>query len=683
MKFKIIAFIFAFVLLFTACGASPQKEPNKHILQEPLQDKTIAAPQGMKCFAVYKNMIFVLTQAELLRINTATDETKVLMPAHGILNIACDEKQLAIAFSEKIVICDYDGVSAKEIELERAFEQIDKLFINKNDVAIFYDTEATGELFYLDIENESLSDLGDTWKQKKKILVLQSLCLFGDKTMEYVISGMFGYIKLEYNLETKAVTQQRILENIATIHFGEMYSTRYNAKGGVKVQGRIVHISDDLTETNLLQIPDARIPNSDDIVQATKYLYVVVWGDNESFVLYDDGRNEFWCTSTMPSNTVTLLMPDFGVDINIAELSALFYNETGKNLSVVEYSTKEYNQTLSQKLLAGQSDFDMFITADNKMLQSVLLNKVYHPIQGYPEIMKNFEYMHSGIKDIVTLNGDTYGYPLETAGSLGSIMYTEYDIPENWTVDDMFEICDGLKGTQTTLYPTWNGFLPVVNCFVTELSKNGFSDYKSLEELFSETLRCYKDGTIFDKSLDNSLQALDHGVILTSADYINQHKTFLLSDSEQVMKPVLEFGTGKRIGVPTKSGQSYAEISNVLFINPKSEKKDDAAKLIELISSENMLYSPLESMQTASAAVIATTYGKQAEKYPDYAEWNEMQHAYLNWYSEHYEGSEIYYLTDEIEAVIADSLYRVLLEEVSPKNAASELINNLMYYMYE
>jgi len=80
--------------------------------------------------------------------------------------------------------------------------------------------------------------------------------------------------------------------------------------------------------------------------------------------------------------------------------------------------TNLYTLNLTNKMLANDTDFDLFFPGSSGSM-SILLAGYFEDLSQYPGIVKNFDEMLPGVKEICTFNGKIYGLPYERFTLLG------------------------------------------------------------------------------------------------------------------------------------------------------------------------------------------------------------------------------------------------------------------------
>lgn len=170
-------------------------------------------------------------------------------------------------------------------------------------------------------------------------------------------------------------------------------------------------------------------------------------------VLMSDGsiavRSEY-TVSDDGITTVTAIVNEstdfFGKD-RLLETVGTLRKDYNIALVIVEHTDAD---KLRQKQLAGDGDYDLYF-ADSFNL--VLDYPIYEPLDGYPEIIKQFDTMLDDIKRICTYNDKIFGAPVKVdltncVMSYNAALLEKLGMelpPADWIIDDFYELAAELR----------------------------------------------------------------------------------------------------------------------------------------------------------------------------------------------------------------------------------------------
>jgi ABC-type glycerol-3-phosphate transport system substrate-binding protein len=260
----------------------------------------------------------------------------------------------------------------------------------------------------------------------------------------------------------------------------------------------------------------------------------VILHSSNHLLLYDSKSLEQKAVDSEPY-TITVLTPYDSDNTNylfgdyINELKNKYPNINLASLDViktVEIYLEEYAEKVIKKLMAKDTDFDLFYMWDN---DNLIKSNYYEDLSKYEQIAHNHDKMLPGIRSLMSYDNKIYGVP--TSITFRGFDYDPTDVidlglqfPENtWTISDFYDFAVKNKEIiekeqkpllnfyhvlgidtmfNTSLYVS---YLQGVELSSDELASH-FEKLKIMleEELFTVNLN-YKGKTIIDDSYINSL----------------------------------------------------------------------------------------------------------------------------------------------------------------------------------
>ena len=277
-----------------------------------------------------------------------------------------------------------------------------------------------------------------------------------------------------------------------------------------------------------------------------------------------------------------------GMDGDEKLLAAIrkYERDSGNRVKIAMYTgAQDYQEKMNLKLLAGDTDFDIFLNnASFVSFSSVVKMDAYEPLNNYPALMECFDEMIDGVKDVVSYNGKVIGVPL---GFLFEFYYLDADAGEyldsppamTWTMEDLWAACEELLAKQSDR-PLFNSNIQLYNLFrqaVFGYCMNEFDFYhathttdarENLQELVEKLEYYQQKGVLIGKN--GLIHMVNSGTI----------RDFVCPDDAKVML------------FPRYNAEAKNPLitSSILMINPASPHKREAAELLAVYLSEDLRY---------------------------------------------------------------------------------------------
>lgn len=267
-------------------------------------------------------------------------------------------------------------------------------------------------------------------------------------------------------------------------------------------------------------------------------------------------------------NSVTVIvngMTDYFGRERITELSETIFELYG--IEVIIDNQTDSNK-ITQKLLAGDDDFDLFFPNGYHI---VLDYPIYEPLNHYPIIMEQFDAMLDEIKDICTYKGDVFGVPTRADVSNSVWGYHSelldklgLELPSaDWTMDDFYELAKQVRegGAYIASYsPLWSSLY--ATHFGNSNTSEGLSD----------------DGTALRKMLEINKKLRSEGLLYNPDTAPADAEVLFFSDNSSLSFITTECDVWY---IPTFDGtrvdNSYLSF---LQMNVNSKNKEEAAQVI-------------------------------------------------------------------------------------------------------
>ena len=416
---------------------------------------------------------------------------------------------------------------------------------------------------------------------------------------------------------------------------------------------------------------------SDEIDEFYLFFDKIVCNDN-NYILWSQRYNLIIVKEPLVTDqSIVIYKPKFIGDLNkLTPVINQFKSEYNCEVYIVEYENDKYTDKLRTKLLANDTDFDIFILIDptaEMLLYSILTNGAYEPLNEYSGVVENFSLMFDGYSDIMAYNGNMFAVPMDIS-PVGCYAVTEnfqkygYDIPgQFWTYDDLWALCDEMlnKGQdKLTVFP-YNVYHRFIADFAQNAVNTGNLDKTALTNLMSQVKKYESAGVLFGDVEDGNEYLLNY-----TYDY-NYFRYFVFPDSYDSRQPYPENGITQ---TPSVGGTNYSVLHQCVMINKSSQNKAMAAKFLEVLTNETYLYTKDVFTDTLLASDL--------EKHEMYGEWGERELSYLNKAGEMLKGSKLYTIDHmELGSYVFENVRDDFFNGTIPLNEATDLIYNYIYYL--
>ncbi len=412
---------------------------------------------------------------------------------------------------------------------------------------------------------------------------------------------------------------------------------------------------------SLISYPELGITDSVYI----KDSYLLEYADGDTFVIYNETASTLMAfTRDMTLKPVVIAVPGSRQSQNeafrdrITRYTAL----TGRQVELRCYDTENYKDVMSTKIMAQDSDFDLFI-ADDVLMQNIISKSAYEPLDGYGKIVANFDSVYAkGVKELMTDENGIFGIPLSmhipgTQKVTDGTSYAKYP-----TLEDFYDLCDSLEGTGKKALKDRLLLTQMTDNLLDEMLANGGDIDKDTLASFLSKLKAYNDkGVLCDG---------DKPYVL---EFGNQ---FFIYDSSASYTPV-DINT---VHAPVAGNTNYIILDETMVLNRSSENMEAAAEFLAFLSSEEVVYGHIIT------AHFRDLIGRDVEKNREYAKMSEDDKAFAAYSLTLLENSKPTKLSgaDSLPEFLRDEIFTPLFDgELSPEKAADKIAKRLSYTLFE
>lgn len=661
---RFIGYLFIIIITLTlsvSCSDNTKPaEMSNYIRDESLELKSYSFEQKPEALAVYKNIAFAFSDGKISRIDLSTGESADILNLNDVVFLNCNGSRLLVVQKNNINIFDYDGNEISAVPVENSLESVFGAAFSEDCVLLSAYSDPDDDLYIVKTDSGKMTALPDTWKLNAEDAIVSDLALSGScikicyaHNFSHVGSNTtvveYDYIKDEILSETTESDADYTNGRFGADGIYYYAKSSYTADG--KFQNMYIYSLE--TDGIAAYVDWEKLAKTKDMRYADT---VVKYADGTNFVVYNESEKLIiTCGLNAEEKPLVIL----GLDPQVYdELIARYVSSSGRQVQTLNYSVEEYNDRLRTKLLAEESSFDLYI-ADQTVLRSILENTAFEPLNGYRGISDNFEnVLAEGVRGLMSYRDKLFGVPLSISYSAAFSKVEPYEIPEKWSIDDMFELCEGMKDSGYKLFSDRYQLTQTVKCYLQDMiSQNEKIDEDELAEFF-EKLKKYNDlGVLCDGD--------SPGVLSYGRAYYSPLSLLMYSY------------LGESINCPTRSGVSYLTLESTLIENPYSKNKDAAAEFLEFLTSENSVY---------SSDILGIYLGKDTEENLEFDTLEKEQQELLEFSMKLYSDSSYTTIdsSEHLPEFIAGEVLLPLLDgKIDPDKAAQVIIDEVAYVYFE
>lgn len=255
-----------------------------------------------------------------------------------------------------------------------------------------------------------------------------------------------------------------------------------------------------------------------------------------------------------------------------------FITENKTQIEVTELPSENYIEKINLKLMSKDTDFDycLVVNADKTHnLNGILEKKMYHSLNDYESVSDILSEMYDGIHGLVSYEGDIYGMPIAFVYMpllINREVFEKYNLPvpsEDWTYDDVWELCDKLKDMDSDVRIFSND----VDLFWNMLEswgENYYGDSQKLYELVDHFLTNMESGVLAFENGDGS-----------SYSY-HDDKEYLFATFHEFAIPYYDTANDDVFRWPIihENDPNIGKMSKVLIMNPETKNAELASGLL-------------------------------------------------------------------------------------------------------
>ena len=677
-------------LSLVSCGNTFTFECSEYIISKPLPLSGVKLDYVPQSLASYKNIAFALADGKVERIDIVSGARETVLDSSSAIAIGCDGGRLVAVSSSAVSVYDYDGERFAQIPLEATIGGIADIAIGGNCV-VFADTAKPSKIYYADLKAETVTLLPDTWRIGARDAQVARVDISSDGAVCLSYSYNHGLAGsslrvIGYDIESDAILSK--LDPGASAQYGAFssagefyYIENYNSGTRTVSAWRqfISKISVDGTSSNVMMIDNDGLKelgiepkdfyryNSSDPFGSYEVIiptdrYSLEYADGESFVVWNQTAGTVAAFSTDSElEALVLLVPDDYTKYDLNELIVKYTVKTGRQVVTVSYPQEEYDDRLRTKLLAGDSDFDLFIS-NAELLRSILENTAYQPLDGYEELTENFDnVLADGVRGLMTADGGLFGVPMRI-NFWGCLKLTgEYNVPQSWTTAELFELCDNIPDGKRVYGDRFMLTRTIFNYIEDMIQKDGGIDKQELSGFFGKLKEYNDSGVLCDGDND---PILTYGAVFFSMPELQ------FNDVENQVMTI----------APTRSGTKYLELGRTMLMNRASESKDFAAELLTLMTSPEVVYN------NDDFAHILSLMGRDIKRNSCYNGLTDSKKEILEYSMSMYQNSRPSKLdsAEGLPQFIAYDVVECLFNgDITPDEAAQKVIDEVAYVYFE
>ena len=282
------------------------------------------------------------------------------------------------------------------------------------------------------------------------------------------------------------------------------------------------------------------------------------------------------------------------------------------------YDDAAFFDKISASLMSGKADFDVaLVTGEEEevsmLLRAIVENGQFADLGQNGELSAHLDEAYSGVKEFIAVNGKLAFLPLEISDYWFGFTELAQDcgIPlprRDWTTDELDAYVGSLlaSGDQYDLFtePLWQRANAVMSAALSTAQANmdssdpgGHKAEDALKELFAQ-LTAYRESEVFSGP---------HAMFGAAGTRFD----FIVKGTENYI-----------LALPPSAGKHPVQVKTFLFVNPKTERMEQALSLLADLTNEENRY---------NIRIFPTPLFPDASKYYKYEVYNpETQEYFFN-----------------------------------------------------
>ena len=689
---RLLSVVLASLILiaFSSCAKGEEKL-SEHISQTPVELSALKLDYDHVSVCAYKNIVFALKGNSLVRYDLATGENTVIAVVGSDYQprvIGCSGYNVAVIDDKNITVYDYDGNSLSIYpHLISDETEIVDVAVSDDYVIVAGRTASLDSIVAYNYADKDWEPkvLSNEWKPSDDARIarlgvsddgvlyvnsdygfdfysaLNNLCeirissgnvKYSGDTGNVSPEGCFGRDGVFYALDSSVDGDSSLVQFIREFDREDLTFSDIVLVDNESLYEKGVKPA----EIEVYDLPEIGLYNQTKLGDD----YSLEYADGSSFTIYND------TTSTLVAFTkdeslkpLTILIPANENAETFRIWAKEYMLNTGRQVVIDTYPPERYIDNMYTKLMAEDDDYDIFF-ADPALLKSILDSSMYVPLNDYEDIVYNFDNVYAeGIRELMSVDGNIFGIPMEVS-ILCPLDITDdsYSVSDYPTVDELFELCESLKGSGKKAFRARNLLSKTIENILNDMIYgDGDIDEDRLAQ-YLEKFKSYNDAGVL---CDGDTEAvISWGVI--GFDYLNLKMN--------------EFEGRHIVASPTVDEHQYLSVNATALINKSSQNIDAAAGFMAILSGESVVY---------DNANFGRLFGRDVEKNSSYSELSEGQRQNAAYAASLFENSRIDVL-DAVEGVpdyINEVIGRLFDGDITPQDAAKKLKNKVARAIFE
>ncbi len=684
-----IIIITALLLSLVSCGAntdSPSIKNDVYSSSSPLPSAVFDIPSDVKDMAISEDgaSLYLLYSDKITLFDLSDGtETEHCDAASADFIYADSGKIYTYSANEDMIYVYSNGALEKDIQCNFNTESIDRIFVYKNHfILVANDTGKSypeSNLYYANLENGSSKKLGRTYCGEDSFSHIVSADFKNENTiviLSYAKSNGEVCKLYEYNVvEDKQLSHELLPFALAHAE----YSPSENSFIGMRTVEQIWEYDIETKET--IELAN----RSDYEGYENKYGTEKFLLGAGCAVIWDNISNSVVITELKSDKDPLVIYTDNFSHLRLSSVKEKFESKYGIPVQIVqygnvgqEYDTEIYENKIKTKLLAKDSDFDIYLLNTphkDGFLDSALKKGVYVPLEEFEGVSDNFDNMYDGVREMMSYEGHIFGIPLSLyMPNLVKIDDKYSHVLGNiedklLSFDNIWKICDEISksNAEENAMGRPQMILNFIEPFIQASLSSGKINSSELTEMLTEIKDYYDKGTLFfEYGLDADMGFKIPMVLNGAPNFFSYYIT-----SEQ--KLVTEYPeTGFALHY-SYNDVMYQTIEEIMMANPYSDNKDAIGKFMELVTDEEVIY----DLSIHRGVML----GKELSRYSRYDLWNEAEIYCLERLPAIYKHSKVYTVSmDDIEKYIEKEILEDFYTgKISPEKAAKKICDYVEY----
>ncbi len=652
------------------CSCSKASIRSEYVSDESFIDSAYSFDDEIIGLVFTKNLAFLRTQTSVIRLNMVNGERSALdISAKAI---GADVSRLFAICDKKLNIYTHSGeiISSYDLDLEIESGNIyaeDDFLLIESEIQTWYGLQS--ELFSFDLTSKEFKCIED-WKQGSDYGRIKYLQI-NDGTAHIVYAysinaylGLSEYKAIDLEIKTNKILSETVFHNNISPYYDYADDSFFNHEVTIQngKKSTVMKYNLDGTSEVAVHIPKELYAGCE---WGNSFIANVIYKSGDSFALWDSNNQVLLTVTPQANNKIIRIIAPEGLNFDFETHGMQFTEKTGISVKVVKYPQDKYGDILITKILADDSNFDLFVVTNDAdlLLESILDKEAYQPISGI-----SFDALYDGIKGMMTSEHDgietIFGVPISFDIFNAMEKCEDYDIPSTMSYREMFDLCKTLPDGYALMQDPYAAVRLVMD-FVQESHrvKKGINS-DELEELLTEILASYESGKLFATDLEGNQIAKP--ILKNTYGYFYSMVT-------NATAPV----NYKIVRIPTCSDTTYIDLRACIMMNLNSQNYDIATQYLADIISEETVYN--------NDLNFANMFGRDVEKNSVYSDLSEDSRERLSYVPMLLKSAKPYTIkANELTEFIREYVVSPMLAgDISVEDAADLISRQVKYMIYE